>query len=71
MVRHNLQILQQMLQDFERVSGHFGTLRIRGLVDPFCTNVPINFNLVQCPTTMRCVKNIKISGNIDKILVNL
>ena len=31
MVRHTLKILQQMLQDFESVSDHFGTLCIKGL----------------------------------------
>ena len=31
MVRHTLKILQQMLQDFESVSDHFGTLCIEEL----------------------------------------
>ena len=31
MVKHTLKILQQMLQDFESVSDHFGTLYINGL----------------------------------------
>ena len=31
MVRHTLNILQQMLQDFLSVSDHFGTLCIKGL----------------------------------------
>ena len=31
MVRHTLEILQQMLQDFESVSDHFTTLRSKGL----------------------------------------
>ena len=31
MVRHTLKILQQMLQDFENGSDHFGTLCIKGL----------------------------------------
>ena len=31
MVRHTLKILQQMLQDFQSVSDHFGTLCIKGL----------------------------------------
>ena len=31
MVKHTLKILQQMLQDFESVSDHFGTSCIKGL----------------------------------------
>ena len=31
MVRHTLKILQQMLQDFQSVSDHFGNLCIKGL----------------------------------------
>ena len=31
MVRHTLKILQQMLQDFESVFDHFGTLYFKGL----------------------------------------
>ena len=31
MVRHTLKILQQMLQDFQNVSDHFGTLTIKEL----------------------------------------
>ena len=32
MVRHTLKILQQLLQDFESVSDHFGTLCIKALI---------------------------------------
>ena len=32
MIRHTLKILQQMLQDFQSVSDHFGALCIRGLM---------------------------------------
>ena len=32
MVRHTLKILQQMLQDFQSVFDHFGTLAIKGLI---------------------------------------
>ena len=35
MVRHTLKILQQVLQDFKSVSGHFGTLCIIGLKKEF------------------------------------
>ena len=31
MVRYTLKILQQMLQDFQSVSDHFGILCIKGL----------------------------------------
>ena len=31
MVRHTLKIMQQMLQDFQSVSDHFGELCIKGL----------------------------------------
>ena len=31
MVRHTLKILQHLLQNFESVSDHFGTLCIKGL----------------------------------------
>ena len=31
MVNLTLKVLQQMLQDFQSVSDHFGTLRIKGL----------------------------------------
>ena len=31
MVKHNLKILQQMLEDFKSVSDHFGMLCIKGL----------------------------------------
>ena len=32
MVRHTLNILQQMLQDIEYVSDHFGKFCIKGLI---------------------------------------
>ena len=35
MARHNLEILQQMLQDFKSVYDHFGTLCIKGFTFPF------------------------------------
>ena len=31
MVKHTLKILQQMMQDFESVFDHFGTLHIKRL----------------------------------------
>ena len=34
MVRHTLKILQQMLQDFQSVPGHFGTLWTKGYTWP-------------------------------------
>ena len=37
MVRHTLKIFQQMLQDFQSVSGHFVALCIKGLTDEFTT----------------------------------
>ena len=33
MVRHTLQVLAHSLQDFERVSDHFGTFYIEGLTE--------------------------------------
>ena len=33
MVKHTLKILQHLLQDFESVSDHFGTLCIKGLME--------------------------------------
>ena len=32
MVRHTLEILQYLLQDFQSVSDHFTTLRNKGLI---------------------------------------
>ena len=47
MVRHTLNILQQMLQDFYSVSDHFGTLCIKGLRFVFGTGkTKVNIYLV-------------------------
>ena len=35
MIKHTLEILQNLLQDFESVSDHFGTLSIKRLIQLF------------------------------------
>ena len=79
MVRHALKILQQMLQDFESVSDHFGALCIKGLnykVELFCMKLLIHQFCTQCfdlveyfPIFYRkcfiIAKNININGDID------
>ena len=45
MVRHTLKILQQMLQDFESVSDHFGTLCIKGLILSFISGNSVDVDM--------------------------
>ena len=49
MVRHALKILQQILQDFESVPDHFGTLCINRL----------NIRQLNPPKTFQCLKNVR------------
>ena len=79
MVRHTLKIWQQMLQDFESVSDHFGALCIKGLnnkVELFCMKLLIHQFCTQCFDLVECfpifyskcfiiAKNINIHGDIS------
>ena len=85
MVRHTLKILQQMLQDFESVSDHFGALCMKGLnykVELFCMKLLLHqfctpcFDLVECFPIFysKCfiiAKNINIHGDITRNGSNL
>ena len=71
-------VRQQMLQDFENVSNHFGTLCITGLnckVERFCMKLLLNQFCTQCFDLVECfpifyskffiiAKNMNINGDI-------
>ena len=47
MVRHTLNILQHLLQDFKSVSDHFTTLRSKGLMSAKLFDVPTSIYLLK------------------------